>query len=496
MRTLIQGGWVVATRNGGHVLHAGGVVVFEGDTIIHAGGPFDGTVDRTIDARGMLVCPGFIDTHVHFGTRALHRLFSDTGRPEFYGQPFLEVQIPRDGTAVGAGETIDRLSGQSPAERLDLEAEYTVAELLRSGITTFVEFGSRRHVQEALIPWVGKLGIRGYLAGSTESGSWRFDGEDRLYFDWDVQRGLRELDEAIEFIARIDGTHDGRVRGILVPNKVETSAPEVLRRAIEVAKADALPLAIHAGYNIHEFYQVVNAHHVSPLQYLARLGYLELGPTLSLGHCNFLGDNAVLGFSGSGDVEAIGSHGCSVSHCPVNLVRRGRTLDSWSRYVDAGVNMTLGTDTYPRDMMAQMRAASYLGKVMSRNLFAADAGQVFTAATIGGANSLGRDDLGRLQSGARADIVLIDLRGGFRKVPMRDPIRFLVECGIGDDVDTVIVDGEIRVAGGAIQGHDTAGLLDRAQRLSEATWESLPDWDPFARTARQMGPYAFPLFED
>ncbi|MCZ7600777.1 MAG: amidohydrolase family protein [Gammaproteobacteria bacterium] len=96
----------------------------------------------------------------------------------------------------------------------------------------------------------------------------------------------------------------------------------------------------------------------------------------------------MLGFSGSGDVEAIGSHGCSVSHCPVNLVRRGRTLDSWSRYVDAGVNMTLGTDTYPRDMMAQMRAASYLGKVMSRNLFAADAGQVFTAATIGGANSL------------------------------------------------------------------------------------------------------------
>ncbi|MCZ7600779.1 MAG: amidohydrolase family protein [Gammaproteobacteria bacterium] len=159
MRTLIEGGWVVATRNGGHVLHAGGAVVFEGDTIIHAGGPFDGAVDRTIDARGMLVCPGFIDTHVHFGTRALHRLFSDTGRPEFYGQPFLEVQIPRDGTAVANGETIDRLSGQSPAERLDLEAEYTVAELLRSGITTFVEFGSRRHVQRR---------------SSRGSGSWEF----------------------------------------------------------------------------------------------------------------------------------------------------------------------------------------------------------------------------------------------------------------------------------------------------------------------------------
>ncbi|MCZ7600778.1 MAG: hypothetical protein M5U09_27780 [Gammaproteobacteria bacterium] len=67
------------------------------------------------------------------------------------------------------------------------------------------------------------------------------------------------------------------MRGTLVPNKVETSTPEVLRRAIEIARADSLPLAIHAGYNIHEFYHVVNAHHVSPLQYLARLGYRNSG---------------------------------------------------------------------------------------------------------------------------------------------------------------------------------------------------------------------------
>ena len=72
----------------------------------------------------------------------------------------------------------------------------------------------------------------------------------------------------------------------------------------------------------------------------------------------------MLGYSGSGDLKAIGGHGCSVSHCLVNLVRRARFLDSWPKYREAGVNMTLGTDTYPRDMFAQMRAASYLEKVM------------------------------------------------------------------------------------------------------------------------------------
>lgn len=493
MRTLIQGGWVVGHERGGHVLIRDGVVVYEGDTILHVGRRFDGPVDETIDARGMLVSPGFVDTHVHFGHRALHRLFSDTGRPEFYGQPFLEVQIARQGRVVAAGDAIDRLSGMTRAERMELEAEYTVAELLRNGITTFVEFGGRQDVQRALLAQVARLGIRGYLAGSVESGNWAFDANGSLYFDWDIPRGLRELEEAIAFTGEIDGAHEGRVRGILVPNKVETCSEDVLDRAIQVAKADGFPLAIHTGYNVHEFYYVVNRHRTTPIGFLQSKGYLELGPKLNLGHCNFIGENAVLGYSGSGDLKAIGGHGCSVSHCPVNLVRRARFLDSWSKYRETGVNMTLGTDTYPRDMFAQMRAASYLGKVMSRNLFAASAAEVFTAATVGGAESLGRGDLGRLAPGAKADVLLIDLRGAFRKVPLRDPIKFVVECGFGDDVDTAIVNGTVRMAKGAIRGLDAAALMARTQRLAEATWAALPDWDPLGRTAEEMGPYSFPL---
>ena len=66
-------------------------------------------------------------------------------------------------------------------------------------------------------------------------------------------------------------------------------------------------------------------------------------------------------------------------------VRRARTLDSWARYRAAGVNLALGTDTYPRDLIMQMRTASYFGKVTSRDLSAASAAEVFEAATLGGA---------------------------------------------------------------------------------------------------------------
>ena len=104
-----------------------------------------------------------------------------------------------------------------------------------------------------------------------------------------------------------------------------------------------------------------------------------------------------------------------------------------------------------------------------------------------------RGDLGRLAPGAKADIVVIDLsgRGSLRMGPVRDPIN-LVECGIGDDVDTVIIDGIVRVEGGGIMGVDFAALSARAQAAGERIWAGWADWDPLGRSADEMCPYAFP----
>jgi cytosine/adenosine deaminase-related metal-dependent hydrolase len=216
--------------------------------------------------------------------------------------------------------------------------------------------------------------------------------------------------------------------------------------------------------------------------------------TLNIGHGNFTADNPLMNYSGARDLEIMGGHCCSISHCPVNVARRGRFLDSWQSYKRAGVNIALGTDTYPRDMVLQMRNASYMGKVASRNLKAATAAEVFEAATLNGARSLGRDDIGRLAAGARADIVIVDLTGrdSLRYGPIRDPIKSLVECGIGDDVDTVIVDGVVRVEGGQIQGVDFAALRQQAQQAGERIWSGWANWDSLGRTADEMSPFSFP----
>jgi cytosine/adenosine deaminase-related metal-dependent hydrolase len=191
----------------------------------------------------------------------------------------------------------------------------------------------------------------------------------------------------------------------------------------------------------------------------------------------------------------MGRHGVTVSHCPVNIARRARYLDSWQKYRAAGVNLALGSDTYPRDLIMQMRIASYFGKVMSHNLFAASAADVFEAATLGGARALGREDLGRLAPGAKADIVLVDLatRDTLRFGPVRDPIKALVECGIGDDVITVIVDGIVRMHQRAIPGVDLGAVRRQAQEAGETVWRRVQEWDPLGRTAERISPWSFPI---
>ena len=496
MRTLVRGGWVVGFAGGGHTLVPDGVVVYEDDRIVHVGRRFDGRVDAEIDARGTLVCPGFIDTHVHSGHRASHRLITDTGRPDFYGQPFLEITVPREGTRVGGDPRYARPTDADADAGNRLLATFTVAEMLRNGTTTFMEFGSQLRVQEALLPEVERLGLRAYLGAGYDSGRWVGDDRGRLKRVVDEAAGRKEFDSALAFIRRVDGSVGGRVRGLLAPREVETCSLELLRATRAAANELRLPIVTHAAYNIIEFYEILREHRLTPIELMERVGLL--GPDITIGHGNLIADNALLNYSGGRDLELMGRHRVTVSHCPVNIARRARSLDSWSKYRKAGVNLALGSDTYPRDLIMQMRTASYFGKVLSHDLFAASAAEVFEAATLGGARALGRDDLGRLAPGAKADIVVIDLatRDTLRFGPVRDPIKALVECGIGDDVLTVIVDGVVRMRDRAIVGVDLAAVRRQAQEAAEAVWQRVHEWDPLGRTAEQMSPWSFPVTAD
>lgn len=119
---------------------------------------------------------------------------------------------------------------------------------------------------------------------------------------------------------------------------------------------------------------------------------------------------------------------------------------------------------------------------------------VFNAATLAGARALRRDDIGRLAPGAKADIVILDMRT-LRIGPYRDPIKALVNCGTGDDVETVIVDGRTVVESGRVVAIDEEALRREAQQEAERLWTTLPEWHWQRLTTEQFSPTSFPALK-
>ena len=154
----------------------------------------------------------------------------------------------------------------------------------------------------------------------------------------------------------------------------------------------------------------------------------------------------------------------TIVHLPWVKARQGAAMRSFGKFVRAGVRMGLGTDTYPFDIIQEMRCAATLSRAMDNSPVMTTSAQIFHAATVGGAEALGRSDLGRLETGAKADIILIDARKP-HAVPMRDPIGFLVFSATGADVDTVIVNGHTVVRNRVVQTTDLDAALGR---LAEA----------------------------
>ena len=128
MKTLIQGGDVVAYADGGHRLLRGGALVFENDRVTFVGRSFTGSVDRRIDAVGKLVIPGLVNIHCHADVEAGGRLIADIGRRDFFHTGFLNYYSAKKG-----------VKPLGPRQDPDIGGRFALAEMLRNGCTTVVD---------------------------------------------------------------------------------------------------------------------------------------------------------------------------------------------------------------------------------------------------------------------------------------------------------------------------------------------------------------------
>jgi cytosine/adenosine deaminase-related metal-dependent hydrolase len=167
------------------------------------------------------------------------------------------------------------------------------------------------------------------------------------------------------------------------------------------------------------------------------------------------------------DLDLYAKHGVTIAHCPLVYARGGEYLNSFRRCRDLGIRIGMGTDTTPPDMVLNMAVALMTGRIAAGEEGLSTA-EVFDAATLGGADALGRTDIGRLQPGSKADIAIFDLSDP-RFAPTVDPVQSLIFGASGRVTRAVFVDGRLSMRDGEVAGID----IKAARREAQAQFDGL-----------------------
>jgi len=226
----------------------------------------------------------------------------------------------------------------------------------------------------------------------------------------------------------------------------------------------------------------------TPVEYLESLGFL--GSDVMLTHA-LLG-RGTDGEMSDGELATLAEHGVTVTNCPWIYSMRGSYLRSISRYLDAGINVCLGTDTQPDDILREMRFGAIMGKVAHTSAQQATARDVYNAVTVNAAKYLRRDDLGRLASGSKADITVVDLDRPSLSA-QDDPIRSLVYFASMADVKQVFSGGRLVVDDFRCPLVDEAEVSRASQEVAVKVRETLAGWDRSSTTVEAFFPPSFEM---
>jgi 5-methylthioadenosine/S-adenosylhomocysteine deaminase len=466
--------WVVAwdAQASRHVYRRDADIAFSSDGIAHVGPPFEGEAGTEIDGADLMVLPGFVNIHCHSGDEPIAKgLFEDAGTAALWGNALYEFSalFDSDADAKSACQTV------------------MMSDLMRSGVTTFLDIASPH---PGWLDLALRSGLRAYLAPGFREARWEVADSHRLDYRWQVEEGRDRYEQALALVDSVRDHPSGRIGAVMTPSQIDTCSEALIQEAVGAARDRGIPITIHAAQTMAEHEELLRRTGETAPAMLERLGVL--GPDLILGHCIFLDHHSWTRQRTRHDLDRLARSGTSVAHCPVTFARSGMTLDSLGGYRRAGVNVGIGTDSYPFNMLEEMREALICSRIAGKSVFDLDTAGVLSAATIGGATALRRDDIGRLAVGAKADLTLVDLSHPAMQ-PVHDPLRNLLHCAAERAVRDVYVDGRPVVANGRVLHLDYEGAVrelqaaqDRARRITEKN-------DPRGRALDGMAPLSLPM---
>lgn len=454
-RWALAARWVVADLPQGRRLIEEGEVVIEGGAVLWVGRRFPGELAARYDMGEALIGPGFVDLD------ALSDL--DTTVLSMDNQPGWKKG------RVWAHDYIGR-EMYTPAE-LAFQKRFAFAQLLLNGITSalpiaslfYREWGETVAEFEAAAVAAGALGLRVWLGPAYRSGGVVLDAAGAMQPVFDEARGLAELAAAADFAGRVQGSQGGLVSGLLAPDRVETCTEGLLRETMARARDLDLPVRLHMAQGEMELQTLRRLHGMTAPEWLEGMGLLS--PRLIAPHATVATED---------DLARYAAHGVTVAHCPLVSARHGSALRSFSALKAKGIRIGMGTDTAPPDMVLNMAVGLMMNRLASGQGDAGSAADFYDAATLHGADALGRADLGRIAPGARADIAVFDMADAMI-APRIDPIQTLVYGATGRVTRATIVDGRIAMRDGEVAGFDLCAARAQAQAQFDGLVAQYPD---------------------
>ena len=368
--------------------------------------------ETVIDARGGYVLPGFIQTHVHL-CQTLFRGFADD-------MPLLEWLKMR----------VWPMEAAHTPSTLRASVRLAAAELLRTGTTSVLTMETV-HDTDVVFESLAEVGLRATV------------GKCMMDSDSDVPRRLQEetrasIDESLGLKKRWHGAANGRLRAAFAPRFAVSCSRELLEAVAALAVSEQALVHTHASENRDEVEFVRRmSGGLSNMEYLADTGLAA--PHLCTAHCVWVTD---------AEQSLMAERGVKVLHCPGSNLKLGSGVAPVAEMRARGISVSLGADgaacNNRLDMFDEMRLAATL-QAMRKAPGVLPARDVVWMATREGARALGQEgEIGSIEPGKRADLLLID-RGDPHLVPSPDPWSAIVYSARGSDVRSVVVDGELLV---------------------------------------------------
>jgi 5-methylthioadenosine/S-adenosylhomocysteine deaminase len=424
MDILLKNAQIVTLNDNDDIIREGSIGIRDNriDFIGEGNGCIEAEYSKVIDCRGRTVMPGFVNAHNHLAMTMFRNYADDMKLMDWLFTKIFPLEDKQTDESVYWGSLL------------------AMVEMIKSGTTTFADM---YFFMESTARAVSESGMRAVLSRGLQGES----GEEEPDY---------RLKESDELFRKFHNSCDGRIKVMLAPHSVYTCSEAYLKKVAAKSLEQGMPVQIHLSESKEEVSTCIEKFGRSPVKYLDDLGLLNDRTVAA--HCVAVDDD---------DIGILASRRVNVVHNPGSNMKLASGIAPVAKMLEKGINVCLGTDGASSnnnlDMLEEMRLAAYLQKVHTNDPTALPAEAVIRMATLKGAKALGFENLGSIEEGKTADLIVLNTERA-HYYPKYNIKSAIVYSGNSADVETVIIDGNLVMESGHLVTLDEERILYKAQK--------------------------------